>query len=90
MNKYRKHQITAKVTGLKRLDNSKKGNPNYMIYTNKGVTRSRNDSMLNYKISYNMLNEIYKFYITEYKNGKTYLDNFVNIKEVRQWKTVKT
>jgi len=75
----RKHELTAKVTGLKRLNNSKNGNPNYMIYTDNGVTRSRSDSMLNYKISYNMLNETYKFYITEYDNGKTYLDNFEKV-----------
>jgi hypothetical protein len=29
-----------------------------------------------------MHNETYKFYITEYKNGKTYLDNF---EEVARW-----
>jgi len=75
----RKHEITAKVTDLKRLNNSKNGNPNYMIYTDNGVTRTRNDDKLNYKISYNMQNETYKFYITEYKNGKTYLDNFEEV-----------
>ena len=79
MNKHRKHEITARVTGLKRLNNSFNGNPNYMIYTDNGVTRTRSDDMLNYKISYNMQNETYKFYITEYKNGKTYLDNFEKI-----------
>jgi len=79
MSKQRKHEITAKVTDLKRLNNSKNGNPNYMIYTDNGVTRTRSDHMLNYKISYNMQNETYKFYITEYKNGKTYLDNFEKI-----------
>ena len=79
MNKHRKHEIIAKVTDLKKLNSSKNGNPNYMIYTDNGVTRSRNDSILNYKISYNMLNETYKFYITEYKNGKTYLDNFEEV-----------
>jgi hypothetical protein len=79
MNKHKKHEITAKVTGLKRLKNSLQGNPNYMIYTDNGVTTTRSDSMLNYKISYNMQNETYKFYITEYKSGKTYLDNFEKI-----------
>ena len=79
MSKQRKHEITAKVTDLKRLNNSKNGNPNYMIYTDNGVTRTRSNDMLNYKISYNMQNETYKFYITEYKNGKTYLDNFEKI-----------
>jgi hypothetical protein len=79
MNKHRKHIITARVTGLKRLNNSFNGNPNYMIYTDNGVTRTRSDDMLNYKISYNMQNETYKFYITEYKSGKTYLDNFKKI-----------
>lgn len=75
----RKHKITAQVTGLKRLNNSLNGNPNYMVYTDNGVTRTRNNSMLNYKISYNMLNETYKFNITEYDNGKTYLDNFEKV-----------
>ena len=74
-----KHEITATVTDLKKLKCSFKGNPNYLILTDNGVTRTRNDVMLNYKISYNMLNKTYKFYITEYKNGRTYLDNFEKV-----------
>ena len=75
----RKHEITATVRDLKNLKNTLLGNPNYLIYTDKGVTRTRNDVMLNYKISYNMINKTYKFYITEYKNGRTYLDNFEKV-----------
>lgn len=75
----RKHEITAKVTDLKRLKYSLNGNARFEIYTDNGMTRTRKDCMLNSAISNYMIGKIYKFNITEYDNGKTYLDNFEKV-----------
>lgn len=40
-----------KLTGIKRLDNSINGNPNYVLVFDNEIIRTEEDSMLAYKIS---------------------------------------
>ena len=50
--------IKTKITNIKRLNNSRNGNPNYLIYTDDGVVRTEKDSMTTYKYNfYNLINE---------------------------------
>tara|TARA_R100001079_G_C4420284_1_gene139431 strand:+ start:600 stop:827 length:228 start_codon:yes stop_codon:yes gene_type:complete len=44
-------QAIKKLTGIKRLNNSINGNPNYKLYFGNEVVRTPEDSMLAYKIS---------------------------------------
>jgi len=50
-------QAIKKLTGIKRLNNSINGNPNYKLYFGNEVVRTPEDSMLAYKISDTYLNK---------------------------------
>lgn len=47
-----------KIIGLKRLENSINGNPNYQINTYNGCVTTENDAMENYKIYSGMIGRI--------------------------------
>jgi hypothetical protein len=50
--------MKTKITNIKRLNNSRNGNPNYLIYTDDGVVRTETDSMTTYKYNFhNLINE---------------------------------
>ena len=45
-------QIETKVIGVKKLNNSINGNPNFRIHTKDGVVKTPVDSTLSYKYTY--------------------------------------
>ena len=49
--------VIKKLTGIKRLDNSINGNPNYVLVFDDEEIRTEKDSMLAYKISDTYLNK---------------------------------
>jgi len=65
-----------KLTNIKRLNNSINGNPKYRLYFNNEVLTTKNNSMIVYSISDDLINKNLevKYYYTN--KGKAILDNY--------------